>query len=278
MERHYLPTHQPIVLTIATSDSGGNAGIQADLKTFTALDTYGATVIVGLTAQNPNTVSHILPIDPQFTKEQLRQVFDYYPIKAIKTGMLINSEIIHTIASFLENYKNTIPLVVDPVMIASSGTRLLEESAIDALKNHLLPLATLITPNLNEAIVLTQEQQIPATHEVMLKLLEQLIAQYSTNILLKGGHLESDTITDLLGTVNGSILTFHTQRIHNINTHGSGCTLSAAITAYLAQGLPLHEAVKNARVYLRETMLNPFYIQEEAFIHHAQSTFTPRSR
>ncbi len=260
-----LSKEKPVALTIATSDSGAGAGIQADLLTFAGCKVYGITALVALTAQNPKGVRQISELDSEFIKAQLDQLFDYFRIKSIKTGMLLNERIIRTVSDYLCE-KREIPLVVDPVMVASSGARLLEPGAIDVLEKELLPKATLITPNLDEAKVMGIE--VPERDEKMKEAANDLREKYGTSILLKGGHMEGDsTVVDILATVE-NIRVFRHPRIRNVNTHGSGCTLSAAITAELAKGQALHNAVKHALEYLDKGMRNPVTLSGESFIAH----------
>lgn len=255
----------PVALTIATSDSGAGAGIQADLLTFAARKVYGTTVQVALTAQNPDGVSAIKELDDAFIIAQLDQLFGYYPIKAVKTGMLFNARIIRLVAHYLAQHAE-VPLVVDPVMVATSGATLLQKEAIETLKTKLLPRATLITPNLDEAVILGIEK--PDGTETMTAAALQLQQTYQTAILLKGGHLEGDgQIVDILATDEGA-RTFRHPRIHDVNTHGSGCTLSAAITAELAKDQPLHIAVRNALEYLDRGLRRPLHVAADRFIAH----------
>ncbi len=259
----------PVVLTIAGSDSGCNAGIQADIKTISACGAHPTSVITCLTAQNPQKVSSVFPIKSNFILDQLQAVFDYFPIFSLKTGMLYNIEIIQTIAKFFKELKKLPPLVIDPVMIASSGAKLLSEDAIYTLKNSLIPLAELITPNLDEATVLLNSNIPKAiTLEDLQFLALALTNKYNVNVLLKGGHLNSNEIHDVLVLKNKDIHVFSTKRIQNINTHGSGCTLSSAIASFLAQDFSLPQAVERARSYLLQGMKCPIYLQKEKFINH----------
>jgi len=241
-------------LTIAGSDSGGGAGIQADIKTFEAYRVFGITAITALTAQNTTGVSAVLPTPPAFVTQQLQALFMDFDIKAIKTGMLANAEIIQQVSAFLSNYP--IPLVVDPVMISTSGDRLLSEDAIDALMHKLLPLATVITPNIDEAEVLSG-MKIQHWEEVVqaAKLLQARWPQAC--IVLKGGHLpenhESNRVKDLLmyqGHTEVLESVFH----KHIHTHGTGCTFSAAITAGIANGFDIVAAIRNAKLYIEKAI------------------------
>lgn len=254
-----------VALTIAGSDSGGNAGIQADLLTMSALGVHGTCVITCLTSQNPEAVSHVVPLSPEFILEQLKSIFSYFDVSVIKTGMLYNLEIM----ALLADYFDTIPQimkVIDPVMIATSGAKLLKDDAINYFKNHLLAKATLFTPNLDEAAVLLGKERIQADEMEFCAI--ELAKTYNTPCLLKGGHLDGDTLTDILAMPDGEIDRFSSPRIYDINTHGSGCTLSAAIASFLAKGLPLLEAVTKGRTYLQKCLLIPKKLNDEFFIQH----------
>lgn len=234
------------VLTIAGSDSSGGAGIQADLKTFSALECYGLSVITAVTAQNTTEVRSIHEIPPTEIENQLEAVLEDISIDAVKTGMLANAPIIEAVATILKKYQ--VPnIVVDPVMISTSGASLLREDAVEVLKHHLLPLATIITPNIPEAAVLTGIA-IEGYTDVR-NTLELLYNLGSPFVLLKGGHLDSPDATDYL--FDGHVeRTYSTRRIDTQNTHGTGCTYAAAIAAYLAQGCAMPETVRLAKNYL----------------------------
>ena len=239
-------------LTIAGSDSGGGAGIQADLKTFSALGVYGMSVITALTAQNTQRVTAIHSVPPDFIVAQLEAVLTDIGTDAVKIGMLLSSEIIRAVAETLQGFrvKN---IVIDPVMVAKSGDKLLQEEAIESLKTHLLPLATVITPNLPEAEVLIG-QSIDSL-EAMKKAVVQLTQLTQGYILLKGGHLNTTESTDILyHSQTDRLLTLTSERIDTSNSHGTGCTLSSAIAAGLALGLPMEEAVTEAKKYLTEAL------------------------
>ena len=238
-------TH-PIALTIAGSDSGGGAGIQADLKTFSALGAYGASVITAITAQNTRAVTAVQLIEPAIIRAQLAAVFDDLPPQAVKIGMLGSPENIRAVADFLRQYRD-IPLVLDPVMVAKSGDKLLQDEAIAALRDELLPLATLITPNLPEAAVLLGRDISTATD--MSQATGELRALGAPAVLLKGGHLQTTDSNDLLDD-GMETLWLPAPRHPGRNTHGTGCTLSSAITAYLARGASLREAVEQGKAYI----------------------------
>lgn len=233
-------------LTIAGSDSGGGAGIQADLKTFHAHGVFGASVLTAVTAQNTVTVTHAFDLPPDLINAQLDAVFDDLDIAALKTGMLSSKRIVETVAHALRN-RGVTQLVVDPVMISKSGYTLLKDDAIESLKNRLLPLALLVTPNIHEAALLSG-LEIDSI-DTMKRSAEKIREYGPRNVLVKGGHAGLEGATDVL--FDGE--TFHTFTspfIDTKNTHGTGCTYSAAITARLALGEPLLEAVGNAKRYI----------------------------
>ena len=232
-------------LTIAGSDSSGGAGIQADLKTMTVNGVYAMSVITALTAQNTQGVSGILDVSPEFITSQMDAVFtDIYP-DAIKIGMVSSPEIVEAIAKSLEKYeaKN---IVLDPVMVATSGAVLLKEEAMDSLINRLIPLADVITPNIPEGEILAGMKI--ENEDDMEKAAEIIGEKYNCAVLLKGGHKVNDA-NDLLYR-KGDFKWFLSERIDNNNTHGTGCTLSSAIAANLAKGEDLNQAIKNAKEYL----------------------------
>jgi hydroxymethylpyrimidine/phosphomethylpyrimidine kinase len=235
------------VLTIAGSDSGGGAGIQADLKTFSALGTYGASVITALTAQNTRAVTAIHEVPPEFVTAQLDAVFEDIEIAAVKIGMLSSPAIIEAVATALRRHGPR-HVVVDPVMVAKSGDRLLREEAVSILKERLLPMATVITPNLPEAAVLLDMPEV-RDEAGMIEAAARLRALGPAAVLLKGGHMARADSVDVLddGT---EPLTLAAPRIATRNTHGTGCTLSSAIAALLARGLPLRAAAGEAKAYL----------------------------
>ncbi|MBE5938281.1 MAG: bifunctional hydroxymethylpyrimidine kinase/phosphomethylpyrimidine kinase [Lachnospiraceae bacterium] len=233
-------------LTIAGSDSGGGAGIQADIKTMTANGVYAMSAITALTAQNTTGVTDIVEVTPAFLEAQLDAVFtDIYP-DAIKTGMVASVELIKVIARKLRQY-NAGNIVIDPVMVATSGARLISEDAVTTLKNELLPLATIITPNIPEAEVISG-LSIESEND-MIKAAEHICNTYGCNVLLKGGHQVNDA-NDLLSTRDGMQKWFYGKRINNPNTHGTGCTLSSAIASNLAKGQTLEDSVLHAKDYI----------------------------
>ncbi|PSU81605.1 bifunctional hydroxymethylpyrimidine kinase/phosphomethylpyrimidine kinase [Photobacterium phosphoreum] len=241
-------TVTPIVLTIAGSDSSGGAGIQADIKAISATGSYACSVITAITAQNTQGVSSILPIPLDMVEQQLDAVFTDLNIQAVKIGMLADSDIIHLVAAKIRQYQPQY-LVIDPVMVATSGDILLQQHAITTLKTELLPLADIITPNLPEAAALTGHD-IPQSIDGMQAMISALRAINPHAVLLKGGHLENDSnSTDLL-ILASDVIELTTPRINTRNTHGTGCTLSSAIASYLAQGNTLEHATTLAKRYI----------------------------
>ncbi len=232
-------------LTIAGSDSSGGAGIQADIKTMTANGVYAMSAITALTAQNTTGVTDILEVTPLFLQEQLDCVFTDIRPDAVKTGMVSSSALIEVIAERLRFYK-AVNLVVDPVMVSTSGSRLISEDAIETLKKELLPLAAVITPNIPEAEVLSGREV--RTKEDMEAVAKEICEQYGCAVLCKGGHRVNDA-NDLLYD-GKELVWFHGKRIDNPNTHGTGCTLSSAIASGLAKGYDMQTAVKSAKNYI----------------------------
>lgn len=249
--------NSPCCLTIAGSDSGGNAGVQADLRTFHAYCLHGCTVFAALTAQNPFGVTAIHSIPDTFVAAQLDAVLGTYTIQALKTGMLAHPSTINIIASKLREYPK-IAKVIDPVMIATSGAPLITSEAIEALKLHLLPLATVITPNLPEAEILSGKT---ITDDYTAREVAMFLAHtYKTAVIIKGGHRENAIAEDLLydGT---TFYTFSAPRIENpISTHGTGCTFAAALTAELALEHSLPRAVQNAKKHVYNAISNAYLV------------------
>ena len=233
------------VLTIAGSDSSGGAGIQADIKTMITNGVYAMSAITALTAQNTIGVTSVMEVTPEFLEDQIDNIFtDIYP-EAIKIGMVSSTTLIKTIANKLNEYgaKN---IVVDPVMVATSGSKLISDDAVDVLKNELFPLASVLTPNIPEAEVLTGMQITNA--DEMIEAAKQISSTYHCSTLCKGGHKINDA-NDLL-YYNNSYIWFEGKRINNPNTHGTGCTLSSAIASNLAKGFDLETSVKRAKQYI----------------------------
>lgn len=239
------------LLTIAGSDSSGGAGIQADLKTFAALGCYGMSVITAVTAQNTCGVNMVQNIDSKVVAAQINAVFDDIRVDAVKIGMVSDKKIIKIIAERLRFYQPAV-IVVDPVMVSKSGYQLLEPDACKTLINELLPIATLVTPNLPEASVIVG-YEVNNKHD-MVKAAKDIIALGAKSVLMKGGHLQ-DSADDLL--YDGSEATWFTgERIDTKNTHGTGCTLSSALAANLASGLSLQDAVSVSKEYITTAINN----------------------
>lgn len=241
----------PRVLSIAGSDSGGGAGIQADLKTFSALGCYGMTAITALTAQNTCGVRAIHGVPPHMLRDQIDAVLEDIGADAVKIGMLQAPEIVLTVAEAIDRHalKN---VVFDPVMVATSGAVLIDNTAVDVLVRELFPRAAVITPNLDEAALLVGHPLTSAQDMEQAAL--ALLAKGARAVLLKGGHLPGDSVIDLLVTHTGEKFWMQASRIHSPNTHGTGCTLSSAMAAHLALGASLLDAVQLARIYVREAL------------------------
>lgn len=233
------------ILTIAGTDPTGGAGVQADLKTFMAHNVYGMSIITALVAQNTLGVKDIMNVTPDFLEEQFDCVFnDIFP-DALKIGMVSETELIHTIVKKLKQY-HARHIVVDPVMVSTSGSRLIEDSALDALKYELIPLSEIITPNIPEAEVLTGKKI--KSKEDMIRAAQDIRQWYQGDILIKGGHFE-DRADDLLYHNNEKIW-LECEHIDNPNTHGTGCTLSSAIASHLASGYDMITSVRKAKDYI----------------------------
>ncbi|HWB51971.1 MAG TPA: bifunctional hydroxymethylpyrimidine kinase/phosphomethylpyrimidine kinase [Stellaceae bacterium] len=239
------------VLIVAGSDSGGGAGIQADIKAVTMLDAFAATAITALTAQNTEGVHGVLPIDPAFIRRQMEVVLDDIGADAVKTGMLHDAAVIETVAAVLAERAGETPLVLDPVMVAKGGAPLIQLEAIDALKVRLVPRAAVLTPNLPEAEILCG--RAIADVAAMRAAAQALRALGCRAVLLKGGHLDGDTVHDILATAAG-LTEWTSPRIASRHTHGTGCTLASAIAAGLAQGMDVVAAVERARAYVQKAI------------------------
>jgi hydroxymethylpyrimidine/phosphomethylpyrimidine kinase len=242
--------HIPIALTIAGSDSSAGAGIQADLKTFSAFGVYGLTAVTCVVAETPGRVSSIEPVSLELLRSQIEVLLRNFPVAAIKTGLLFSGEIIAEIARLLREHR-AIPLVIDPVMVATSGDVLLQDDAIEAYERELFPLAALLTPNLDETTRLTGEPiaDLDAMHGAGNLLREK----YGVPVLLKGGHLSGEQAVDIL-FANGDAIEFAAPFVRGVSTHGTGCTYSAAITAGLASGLVLEESIRRAKNFVTATI------------------------
>lgn len=237
----------PVALTIAGSDNSGGAGIQADLKTFTNFRVYGASAITSLVAEHPGRVKSIEPVKIAMIRDQIDLVFESLPVAAIKTGMLYSGSIIAAVARQLRQQAQGIPLVIDPVMVASSGAPLLKKQAVTILEKELLPLAALVTPNRDEAALLWGKpiRDLETLERAGVKLSER----YEVPFLVKGGHLRTKWAVDLLCTGH-KVRAYKTAMIPGANPHGTGCTLSSAITASLAKGLTLEQSVAAGKKFI----------------------------
>ncbi|MDV6234127.1 bifunctional hydroxymethylpyrimidine kinase/phosphomethylpyrimidine kinase [Leptospira ellisii] len=261
--------NKPVALTVAGSDSGGGAGIQADLKTFTALDVFGTSAITCLTSQNPSGVTGILEVDPDFLEKQIRAVMDYFPVKAIKTGMLFSAAIIEKTFTLLSEYKEkgkSFSLVIDPVMVATSGAKLLQDSAIEVLLKKLIPISDLITPNLDEAAILSGKRIETASE--MEALAREIFGIYRVPVLLKGGHLKNETVAlDVLFDGKSSA-TFEKPFVNGFYPHGTGCTYSSAIAAHLARDFDLTDSIFKAKEYLHAAIERAYYAGKDKTLDH----------
>jgi hydroxymethylpyrimidine/phosphomethylpyrimidine kinase len=237
----------PIALTIAGSDSSGGAGIQADLKTFAAFGVYGASVITALTAQNTTGVAgiHVVPAD--FVTAQMDAVFGDLDVNAVKIGMVAQLATIDAIVAGLKRWSG--PVVLDPVMVATSGDRLLANDAVEALRTHLIPRAALLTPNLPEAAALLDEP-VASSEAIIERQGKRLLSMGCGAVLIKGGHGQGRESIDYLFSRNGSTVALAAPRIATTNTHGTGCSLSSAIAAGLAKGAEMEAAVRNAKAWV----------------------------
>ena len=244
--------HYKRVLTIAGSDPSGGAGIQADLKTFSACGCFGTSAIVAVVDENTVGVTGVHPVPVDFVTGQIKSVLDDIGADAIKIGMLHSSELIRAIRDTLAGYdiKN---IVLDPVMVATSGDKLLQDEAIETLKYELIPIARVITPNIPEAEVLLG-RKINSQDDLPI-VIRELSALRSTSVLLKAGHLKEEILTDVFyNAETDEVIDFPSERIHTKNTHGTGCTFSSAIAAFLAHGLSLNDAIQKAKEYIHSAI------------------------
>jgi hydroxymethylpyrimidine/phosphomethylpyrimidine kinase len=250
----------PVAMTIAGSDSGGGAGIQADLLTFSAMGVFGTSVITAQTAQNPDSVSRVENTSLEMVEAQYRQVMKFFPIRAVKTGMLPSAECVELVTKLLEPhaYDENFSLVVDPVMVATSGSELVGSGVVNAFRNHLFLIADLVTPNVCEVEALLGWR--PATADELEKAGLELVAQFGASFLVKGGHLEGDAAVDVLVEESGHVHRFSSVRVDGVNSHGSGCSLASAITAGMANGESLPLAIINARSFLEKGFQEPVEI------------------
>lgn len=266
-----MPAAPPVVLTIAGSDSSCGAGAQADLKTIAALGGYGVNALTSVVAETPGHVSSVRLLDPEFIADQLRVLFAAFPIRAAKTGMLGGrAQAEAVVAHWTALGKNGPSLVVDPVMVATAGGRLLEDDAVEYITTHLLPLACLITPNMDEAQVLSGKTI--RTREDMAACATELSHRHGTAVLLKGGHLADEDAADVLCD-GGELRWFSAPRTHGVHTHGTGCAYSAAIATGLAKGLCLHDAVDEAKQFISHAIASHLAWQTNAGEVHALNHF-----
>jgi hydroxymethylpyrimidine kinase/phosphomethylpyrimidine kinase len=250
---------RPVALTIAGSDSGGGAGIQADLKTFAAFGVHGTCAITSVTAQNPRGVLAVAGVSPQLIRQQIEAVFAELPPLAVKTGMLFSAKNAAVVADFFKALpRKKPPLVVDPVLVATSGATLLPTAAIERLRNDLLPLATLVTPNISEAVILAG-QEIESIED-MRRAARRIHAQFGCTVLLKGGHLpESPEAVDIFFDGRTELM-LSAPRVSGIRTHGTGCTYSAAVCAALALGNDLPRAVQIAKQFISSAIAGSYRV------------------
>lgn len=245
------PFRYPTALTIAGSDSGGGAGIQADLKTFSALGVYGLSAVTAVTAQNTQAIRRTQAIGPALLSDQLQALFDDFTVDAVKIGMLPTSEAVHIVAGMLDRHP-TLPVVLDPVLVSTSGSKLIDDKAIGRMRDELFPRISLLTPNTVEAGFLTgtavQTEEDRQTAGL------RLLSKGCRAVLIKGGHLAGSEKTDVLFRAGQAPLRFQSPAVATLNTHGTGCTLSSAIAAYLALGYKPDEAVGHAKVYMTEAL------------------------
>lgn len=250
MKTDNSPRALPVALTIAGSDSSGGAGIQADLKTFQAIGVFGASALTCITAQNPSAVTGVWAVEPDAVAQQIKAVCDGFPVAAAKTGMLYSAEIIRAVAA--ADVRQGIPvLVVDPVMVAASGARLLKEDAVDALCEELLPQARVVTPNLHEAEILCGHPI--ASVEELRATAREIGDRFDVACLIKGGHLVGEEVVDVLYD-EGEEFVYTSPRVDAPESHGAGCAFSAAITAWLARGELLSEAAARAKEFVRQAL------------------------
>lgn len=244
--------HHPIVLSIAGSDCSGGAGIQADIKTISALGGYAASAITAVTVQNTLGVYAVQSMSPEIVRGQIEAVMDDLQPVAIKIGMLNDIQTVRVVSDCIRKYSPEY-IVYDPVMVSTSGRKLMTDEAINEIKKELFPLVTLVTPNLDEAAILTGRniRNILEMQESAKKLTED----YQTGFLIKGGHLDGNKMCDLLHTVNYTYHIYEEEKIDSHNLHGTGCTLSSAIATYLAKGYPLRESIQQAKTYITQTII-----------------------
>ena len=247
-----VPALKGRVLAVAGSDPSGGAGIQADIKTVTALGGYAAAAITALTVQNTKGVTDVLPVPADFVADQMKAVLGDVGADCVKTGMLYDAATIARVADILVENHHAAALVIDPVMVATSGDTLMQSGAIETIKDRLFPLATLVTPNIVEASLLAGIEISDTNH--MLQAAEILLAAGAEAVLLKGGHLPGNKLADILVPSDGETIIIESHRISTRHTHGTGCTMASAISALLAQGQSLEEAFRGAHGYVRRAI------------------------
>ena len=249
-----------VVLTIAGSDSGGGAGIQADLATFSAMGVFGTSVVTALTAQNPQSVTCVQEASLEMVEAQIRQVMEFFPVDAVKTGMLPTAGCVELVANLLEYYrgKRKFELVVDPVMVATSGQELVAEEVAEAFKECLFPLADLVTPNLEEVRMLTVVE--PANLSILEKVGLEFAHTFQSGALLKGGHFTGNESVDVLVTKTGQSRRFVSERIMGVDSHGGGCSLASAVAACMALGYDVEQAVGYAKAFIDTGFREPVEI------------------
>ncbi len=261
------PRRVPVVLTIAGSDNSGGAGIQADLKTFTTLGVYGITAVTCVVAEHPGRVLNLTPVPPERVADQIRLVLEAFPVAAIKTGMLHSAEIIAAVAKAIAPaLAQSVPLVVDPVMVASSGKVLMKKNAIRALRKFIAG-ATLVTPNRDEAALLWGKpiKNIKSLNQAALGLAKEFGYPH---FLVKGGHLKTGRAVDVLAFPDGRVCEFSAKRIPGVDPHGTGCTYSAAIAAGLAKSLTVTEAVLLGKLFITRALVRRFEIGPYQLLNH----------
>ena len=258
------------VLICAGSDSGGGAGIQADIKTTTCLGGFAMTAITALTAQNTEGVFGVYDVPEAFITKQIALVLKDLGADCVKTGMLHSIPVIETVQKALEELAPDTPLVVDPVMVAKGGHPLLEPQALDAMKHRIVARATILTPNIPEAELLTATKI--ADRDDMLRVGDALLKFGPKHVLMKGGHMEGDTLLDILLSADAEPVIFSSERIDTVHTHGTGCTTASAIATGIAQGLSVADAVRRARAYVRKSILSaPGYGRGYGPLNHAHT-------
>ena len=259
----------PVYLSIAGSDCSAGAGLQADLKAGFALGCYPLTAVTCVVSEMPGLVEDIVALEPSFVASQVRLLLKHYPVKAVKTGMLYSPEIVEAVVDCLREASFAGAVVVDPVMIATAGEPLMQQAAIQVYEEKLIPLTTLLTPNLDELLILLRRAEPIRTAAELTEAALALAKRYGCAILAKGGHLEGGTCTDVLACADGTTRAWSHPRCENVSTHGTGCTLSSAIAAGLAKGLPLEEAVGGGLSYVNRAIATTLDLGGVHALNHA---------